>query len=214
MRPRASLRSLLPVVGITGAVGTGKSQIAAMFEGWGGILISGDGVGKDVVDQSPRLRDELIRVFGDDIIRRGNIDRSLLAQRAFVSPTAADQLNRIVHPHLLKELNRRIQGARQRRQYAAVVVDAALLAEWGPKRVYWDCLIGVWAPLALRQRRLRRRGWTNSEIAARSRCQMSWIARRSMADYVVKNDGSLTLLKRRARLCWEKILSSHCGAMP
>jgi dephospho-CoA kinase len=207
------LHRALPVVGITGAAGTGKSQVASLFKHWGGSLISGDEVGKDVVDRSARLRLELAAAFGGDILRGGQLKRALLAQRAFASPAATDRLNQIVHPRLLKELNLRIHKARRSRRYTAVVVDAALLAEWGPDCAYWDCLIGVWAPLNLRQQRLRARGWSEKQITALNRCQMSWAKRRAMVDFVVKNDASLTQLEYRARLCWQKILSFGCGGM-
>lgn len=209
MGPRPSSRHSLPVVGITGAVGTGKSQVAALFEEWGGILVSGDLVGKDVVDRSRRLRGELVRVFGDAIVRGDRLQRSLLAKRAFASVSAARMLNQIVHPALIKELNRRVRRAQRSRQHCAVVIDAALLAEWGPQRVHWDRLVGVWAPLEIRRKRMSKRGWSASQVSARARCQMSWTARRAMVDYVVKNDGSLSLLERRARLCWQKVLSSR-----
>lgn len=211
MCPSPAKRPVLPVIGITGAVGTGKSAVAALFRRWGGVVVSGDAVGKDVVNRSAGLRRQLARAFGDDILGRRGIKRALLARRAFANAEATARLNEIVHPYLLKELNARIRKARRSVGHGAVVIDAALLAEWGPSRVHWDCLVGVWAPMALRRQRLRRRGWTDEEITRRARRQMSWTRRLAMTDYVVKNDGDLTQLERRARLCWEKILSSACG---
>jgi dephospho-CoA kinase len=154
------------------------------------------------------VRRELATAFGGDIFRGRILKRALLAERAFASPAATDLLNHIVHPCLLKELNQRIQKARQSRKHKAVVVDAALLAEWGLGRTHWDFLIGVWAPLALRRQRLSARGWSDRQITARARRQMSWAKRRTIVDFVVKNDGSLTQLEHRARLCWEKMLFS------
>lgn len=177
---------------------------------WGGLLVSGDDVGKLVVDRSRRLRRELARAFGEDILRGERLRRSLLAQRAFAGPSESATLNQIVHPPLLRELNRQIHRARRSTGRVAVVVDAALLAEWGPERVYWDALIGVWAPFALRRRRLRRSGWSDRQISGRARSQMSWTARRAMLNYVVKNDADLSQLERRARLCWQKVLSFTC----
>jgi dephospho-CoA kinase len=213
MSLQSAKRPSLPVVGITGAVGTGKSQVAALFQRWGGVLISGDEVGKDVVDRSARLRRQLADAFGHDVIGRTGLKRALLARRAFASAEATLQLDKVVHPHLLKELNARVSKARRSREHRAVVIDAALLAEWGPKQVYWDCLIGVWAPMAVRRLRLRQRGWSDSEITQRARRQMSWTKRRAMVDFVVKNDGDLTQLERRARFYWQKILSSGCGGI-
>jgi len=211
MCPSPAKRPALPVIGITGAVGTGKSALAALFRRWGGTLISGDAVGKDVVIRSAGLRRQLAKAFGDDILGGHGIRRVLLARRAFATAESTERLNRIIHPFLLKELNQRIQQARTSPKHRAVVVDAALLAEWGPGKVYWDYLVGVWAPMALRRRRLRQRGWSDDEITRRARRQMAWTKRRAMVDWVVKNDGDLAQLERRARLCWQKILSSGRG---
>ena len=156
MCPPPAKRPALPVAGITGAVGTGKSAVAALFKRWGGVVISGDAVGKDVVNHSKNLQRQLAHAFGDDILGRHGVKRALLARRAFASAESTDRLNRIVHPYLLKELNARIRKARRSANHRAVVIDAALLAEWGPGKVYWDCLIGVWAPMALRRQRLQR----------------------------------------------------------
>jgi dephospho-CoA kinase len=198
---------LLPVIGITGPIGAGKSAVAAKFVRYGGILVSGDEIGKLVVDRSSRLRRQLARTFGDDILNGERLRRGRLAQRAFASPDAAKRLNAIVHPPLIKELNRQVRQARRRKDRHAVVIDAALLPEWGCEKVPWDVLVGVWAPMKLRQRRLRARGWTDAQIRARARCQMSWTARRALVDYTVKNDADLSLLEQRARCCWDKILS-------
>ncbi|MBI5868818.1 MAG: dephospho-CoA kinase [candidate division Zixibacteria bacterium] len=207
MRPSGTSGRRIPVIGITGGVGAGKSEVADLFVRWGGVMVSGDEIGKQVVDRSRQLRGKLVKGFGRDIIRGGRIVRARLAEKAFSSRQSTARLNRLVHPYLLRELNRQISRARRVPGCQAVIVDAALLAEWGRRRVRWDTLVGVWAPLTVRRRRLRKRGWDDRQINGRIRAQMSWRARRQMADYVVKNDGSLAALERRARFCWGKIIS-------
>ena len=206
--PRTSkARKRLPVVGITGGVGSGKTLVATLFVRWGGVLISGDEIGRQVLNQSVALRQRLVAAFGDAILRRGRVRRAVLAERAFATRESIDRLNRLVHPSLLRELRRQIESATRSRHYQVVVVDAALLAEWGRPRVRWDYLVGVWAPRDMRKRRLLERGWTNDQIRARMRSQMPWQERRKLLDYVVKNVGSVAMLRGRARQCWEKVLS-------
>lgn len=195
------------MIGVTGGAGAGKSLVASLFVRWGGALVSGDETGKRVVDRSAAIRRRLANEFGAGVLVKGRIQRSVLAAKAFESQEATALLNRIVHPHLLRELNREIDRTARQTRYDAVVVDAALLAEWGRRRVHWDYLVGVWAPLALRKERLRKRGWTDDQIRGRMRGQLPWTVRRQMADCVVKNDRSLAMLEHRARLCWENIIS-------
>ena len=206
--PRKRVRRL-PIIGVTGGVGTGKSLLASLFAEWGGFLISGDEIGNKIVDESAGLRRKLVSAFGPDILAGGRVRRSVLAQKAFSSRECTELLNRLVHPPLLRELNRQIDRAARSRRFQAVIVDAALLTEWGRHRVRCDWLVGVWAPLYLRKRRLRRRGWSDDQIQGRMRGQMPWESRRKMVDCIVKNDDSVTTLKRRARLCWEKVVSCH-----
>lgn len=196
-----------PVIGVTGAIGSGKSTVAGLFGQCGAAVISGDRIGHHVVDRSRTLRRQLAGAFGEDIIQGGHIDRRLLAERAFSSPAKLRVLNGLVHPPLIRELNRQIRVALKTHGVHAVVIDAALLVEWGMGKIDWDVLVGVDAPHKLRLKRLRQRGLTLSEIRRFSGAQMPWKRKRQHCDFVVKNDTTLAILRRRTRLCWDKVLS-------
>jgi len=198
----------IPVIGITGGVGSGKSLVTQHFRRWGAAVVSGDDIGRDVLNTSASVRRQLAKTFGSDILRGDRIVRSRLATRAFRDDDSILKLNAIVHPPLIRELNLQVARARRSRTHAAVVIDAALLAEWGIGKIEWDILIGVWAPRRLRVQWLRQRGWTDEDIRSRMRRQMPWTQRRKLVDCVVKNDDTLTMLERRARHCWQKVLSS------
>lgn len=197
----------VPVIGVTGPIGSGKSAVARLFGSWGGRIVSGDDVGHRVVDGSPRIRRQLARAFGSDILDNGCVNRRLLAERALADRQGVLTLNRIVHPALIRELNRGVRLLKKRRGTAAVVIDAALLVEWGIGRIQWDHLVGVSAPYDIRVRRLRKRGMTLAQIRRFSRAQMPWNRKRAYCDFIVKNDSSRANLRREARLCWEKMLS-------
>lgn len=181
-----------------------------MFAGWAGSgpVISGDDIGREVIDGSATLRRRLAREFGSDILAQGVIDRRLLASRAFADGRAIARLNALVHPPLVGVLKRRIGEGRKRRRARAVIVDAALLVEWGRDDIGWDVLVGVWAPEALREARLKARGWTRGEMRRRAGGQIPWVRKRVLCDCIVANDGSRLVLRRRARLCWQKVLPS------
>ena len=180
-----------------------------MFASWGGVVLSGDEIGHRVVDRSPQIRRRLANAFGEDIMRSGRVDRALLVRRAFASSEMTLRLNRIVHPALVRELNRQVARAKDAPRAKAVVIDAALLVEWGLGRIHWDRLVGVSAPYSLRVKRLRARGLTPSQIRRFSRAQMPWNLKRAYCDAIVKNDSSLAILRRQARLCWGKLLLSE-----
>jgi dephospho-CoA kinase len=197
------------VIGIVGPIGAGKSAVAELFASWAGTdtVISGDAIGYHVIADSVTVRRRLARAFGRDILTGDTIDRPLLAARAFAGPEPTARLNAIVHPPLLRELRRQIRRERLRRDAEAVILDAALLLEWGGDAVAWDCLVGVWAPQSVRLARTRRRGWSDTEARRRARQQLPWTEKRRHCICVVKNDSSRPILRRRARFCWEKALS-------
>ncbi|MBD3298622.1 MAG: dephospho-CoA kinase [candidate division Zixibacteria bacterium] len=199
--------STVPVIGVTGGVGSGKTLVAQHFVSWGAALVSGDEIGRCVLDHSSTVRRRLARAFGSDILNGDQVRRDILADRAFASNDSILALNSIVHPPLIRELNKQVARLCRSGAHPAVVIDAALLAEWGVGRIHWDALVAVWAPQRLRMKWMRKRGWSDREIRARIRRQMPWTERRKLADFIVKNDSSLSVLKRRARHCWEKIVS-------
>jgi dephospho-CoA kinase len=204
---QARAKNRVPIIGVTGPIGAGKSAVSALFSRWGAVVVSGDDIGRAVVDASPSLRRQLARAFGADILRRGHLDRALLAQRAFAGRDGILRLNALVHPPLVREMQKQIRRAQHRPGVKAVVVDAALLVEWGRGKIGWDRLVGVWAPWRIRRARLHRKGWTDRQIHDRARGQTTWAARRQICELVVKNDASVAILQRRARLCWEKMVS-------
>lgn len=197
----------IPVIGVTGSIGSGKSTVARLFGTWGGVVISGDKVGHEVVDRSRALRTRLAREFGNDILDGGRINRRLLAERAFASSASVHALNRLVHPPLIRELNRQVRAALKKPGVRAIIIDAALLVEWGLGRIHWDILVGVDAPYRLRHKRLRDRGMRPSQIRRFSSAQVPWKQKRTYCDFIVKNDTTLAILRQRTRLCWDKVLS-------
>jgi dephospho-CoA kinase len=203
------VKAQIPVIGVTGAIGSGKSSVARLFAAWGAITISGDEVGHHVIATSRPIQKKLSAAFGQEIFTNGALDRVLLARRAFASPSGVLKLNRIVHPELIRQINRAIRDGARHRSVRAVVVDAALLVEWGLGKIDWDYLVGVSAPYDVRIRRLRARGLTLAQIRRFSAAQMPWQTKQTYCDFTVKNDASMPILRRRARLCWDKMLSSE-----
>jgi dephospho-CoA kinase len=195
------------VVGVTGPIGAGKSSVCDLFRLWGAVVISGDEVGREVVDSSATVRRALATNFGNDILVGGRLNRRLLGERAFAGATSIEKLNRIVHPPLVRRLKVAVSRARRDSRAKAVVIDAALLVEWGMGLLHWDILVGVWAPRPVRVRRLRARGLAPAQIRAIERAQMPWPRKRRYCDLLVKNDSTPADLRREARLCWQNLLS-------
>ena len=197
---RAPAGDGLFIVGLVGRAGSGKSAVADTLAADGATVIEADLVGHEVTDQDPEVRAALAREYGDDIYRPdGRLDRERVAASVFRDPAARARLDRLVHPRLVARLEERLEGLRTRGARGLVVLDAALLLEWGLERGC-DAVIAVTAPQAEQVRRLvRGRGWTEAEARDRLMAQRTDEAFCAAADVTLDNAGSIEDLARAAR---------------
>lgn len=194
-------------VGLTGQIASGKSEVAKEWRRCGAAIISGDLIGREVVAPgSPALR-KLTTAFGAQILDgKGRLRRSELGTLAFGSEESTRRLNQIVHPELLKRLRAQIRRVKRSGRAKMIVVDAALIFDWGLEREL-DYVVVVEAPRTLQFARLQRLGVDRREAAKRMRRQVPKYRQRQKADFVLRNNGSLTDLQRRARVLLARLRS-------
>jgi dephospho-CoA kinase len=194
------------LIGITGQIGTGKSEVAEILKKYGAFVISADKIGFDVVEGNPAIIKRLIRVFGDDIVTKsGRLRRKKLARLAFSSETNKRKLNQIVHPALLKSLGQQVRSALKK--YNLVVVDAALLVDWAwHKKV--DLTILVHAGKNIKFARLLKKGFTREEAIMRLRSQLKYSCLREHSDMVIFNNKTKKHLEKRVQIILKSYLKS------
>jgi dephospho-CoA kinase len=192
------------VVGITGEIGAGKSTLATIFRDWGAKLISGDEIGWELLRREEPTYRVLLEKYGRDILNaEGEIDRRKLGGIVFSSPIKTREFNALVHPELLKRLKRRIEETK--RTDSLVVVDAALIVEWGITDEF-DKLIVVIADEERRIERLKRSAQLNdAELRDRFRIQLPREEKIGCADWVIENNGDLRELSDEAEKIWREL---------
>ena len=183
--------------------------MAKVFQKKGATVISGDEIGKEVVEEKPTVLKKLVQAFGKGILNsKDKLNRKKLGEIAFASEKNKEKLNRIVHPYLLKELEREITKFRKTQNPRKIlVVDAALIVEW---KLYkkLDKLILVTSPKEKRLARLRKLGFSKIEASDRIKRQLTDSQRKTYADLVISNDGTLKELKNKALAVWKGIKSA------
>ena len=192
-------------VGLTGGIGSGKSEVSRRLAAHGAVLIDADVAAREVVvPGSPGLA-RIVAAFGAGVLRPdGALDRDRLGQLVFGDPGLRTRLNEIVHP-LVRE--RMAEAERAAARAAAppgpvVVHDVPLLAE-SRGRAGFDLVIVVDVPPALQVERLvTRRGMPPEQARARMAAQASREGRLAVADIVIDNSGSLADLDRRVAGVW------------
>ncbi len=195
------------LIGLTGPIGSGKSTVATMLAKWGAVVIDADQIGREVVANNRSVQQKLVSTFGPGVLSNsGEIDRESLAGVVFRTENSRSQLNRIVHPPLLRELGRQVKKANGRRK--VVVIDAALLIEWGLNRKV-DLVIVVGAPQRLRLERLTARGLRPSDAKKRMQRQPSPKVFHEAADVLLGNTGSKSDLRKAVRFLWDQLIAPN-----
>jgi dephospho-CoA kinase len=184
----------VPVLGLVGGVGSGKSHVAAGLAAKRNVaVIAADPIGHEVL-RRPAVMAELRHRWGDSVFTpAGEVDRARLGSLVFGDdPAARDrrrQLEAITHPEITREVCRRIAEYQSQPHLEAIVLDAALLLEAG-WREFCDRVVFVDSPLADRQQRVAAsRGWSAAELARREASQWPLDQKRRGSDAVIQNCG-------------------------
>lgn len=184
------LRAGLPIVGVIGGIGSGKSAVARGAAALANVaVIDADRLGHEVLEfdsVKSRLRDR----YGSAIFdAQGQVNRKSLAMQVFGvgNATARRDLEAIVHPVIAERMDAAIAAAAASGR-DAVLVDAAVLLEAG-----WsgrcDAIVYVDATPEVRWRRVQERsGWTVEELQRREASQLSLEAKRAQSTVVIENN--------------------------
>jgi dephospho-CoA kinase len=178
-----------PVLGLIGAMGSGKSRVAAEFRRHGAQVVSADELGHEALRQPEVIRQVVARWGPGVLDERGEVDRRHVGRIVFADPAELRALERLVFPWIERRSRELIEAARADTACPLVVLDAAVLLEAG-----WegqcDRIVYVHAPREVRLQRLaRQRGWTPQEVQARERAQLPLTDKVSRADAAVDNAG-------------------------
>ncbi len=193
-------------IGLTGGMGSGKSEVAAMLRELGARVVDADAVARELVAPGSPALDAIVDAFGTTVLAPdGSLDRAALADAAFSSEERLGVLNGITEPALVDEIVRRAEELERRDPGGVLVVDAALLVQWDVLDMF-DVVLVVHAPAGLRTRRLIDAGFREDDVGRRMRSQLSDDAMLAAADTVLENQGTLEELRAAVEEFW--------GALP
>ena len=195
-------------IGLTGGIASGKSTVSKEFEKLGVFLIDADQIARALIRPHKPLWRKIIAYFGGEIQKEDlTIDRFKLGQKIFNSEAERDALNRMIHPEIKREIERRRKEIGRDDPDAIVLVDAALLIETGTFREM-DRIIVVSASKENQIRRLTARGGFSVEEARRRiAAQMPLKEKLKYADYVINTNGSLREIRKQVRRIHGKLMA-------
>lgn len=194
------------IVGLTGGVASGKTAVSQVLKEEGAYIIDADQIARELVQPHKPAWNELIRTFGKEILQEdGFIHRKKLADKVFADPKKRKLLNQILHPRIKEEMDRRTKEIGQKDPEAIVVIDAPLIVELGDHREM-DKLIVVASTQTQQIERLKERDRIGPEEALRIlSSQMPVEEKVNLADFVIRNEGSLEETKKRAKEVFKEL---------
>jgi dephospho-CoA kinase len=191
-------------VGLTGGIGSGKSEVSRRLAERGAFLIDADVTAREVVEPGTPGLGQIVAVFGPGVLLPdGRLDRPQLGQLVFADDSLLAKLNAIVHPLVAERTQQLEQQAAAAVGPAGIVVhDVPLLTENQLQRNY-DTVIVVDAPDDTRLQRLTEdRGLTPEHAQERMAAQAGRDQRLAIADIVVDNSGTLDDLDDQVAEVW------------
>jgi dephospho-CoA kinase len=197
----------IPVIGLTGGIGAGKSTVTQMLEELGTAVIDADKVGHQIYLPDLPAWCEIVDTFGPSVLNADRtIDRQALGKLVFASPEALRTLNRIVHPKMFDRMLELIAEMRARGWMKAIVVEAAVLIE-----ANWMALVDqVWVVVASEtvvvDRLAKQRDLSPEHVRTRIAAQLSNDERLKYAHVVIRNDGSLEEVRHAVQQAWDQLI--------
>lgn len=198
-------------VGLTGGIASGKSTVGDMFAKLGAHIIQADVLAHELMQPGQPVYEEVVRHFGAGILNLdGTVSRPRLAEAAFSSqPPRVEELNRIVHPAVVKRQEEWMEAVGRRDPQAIAMVEAALILEADAGKRF-DRLVVVTCNSDQRVRRWASRlkvdeETARREVARRMAAQLSDEEKIQAADYLIDNSGSVDNTERQVRQVYEQL---------
>jgi dephospho-CoA kinase len=182
----------MPLIGLTGGIGTGKSTVAEMLSEQGAYVIDFDVLSRIVVEPDKPAWQDIIDFFGKSVLNEDRtLNRVKLGDIVFDDEEKRRQLQGFIYPRLFEEYSRQVEEIRQKDPGAIIIVDVPLLIEIRLQHMF-EKIIVVYAPEEQQlQRLIERDGLTQKDAVKRLEAQMPIEEKLNHADFVIRNTDSL-----------------------
>jgi len=213
-------------VGLTGGIASGKSAVGEMFVALGAHLVQADRIAHELMRPGQSVYNEVVRHFGGGILNPDlSVNRSKLAEAAFGSstspspavdpssashiPSRVEELNRIVHPAVIRSQEEWMEEMGSQDPNAVAIVEAALILEAGASKRF-DRLVVVTCSDEQRIARFASRQKLSleaagKEVARRMAAQLPEAYKIKAADFVIDNSGSLDKTREQVQQVWQQL---------
>ena len=187
----------MTIIGLTGSFASGKTEAAKIFERLGAEVFDADKTAKGVIERGKPTYNALVKLFGEEYLKKdGSVDRKKLAGHVFTHPADLKKLNILTHPAVIFECLKFIRKFRQRKGMG--VLDIPLLFESKMQGLADVTVVVKAAPKTILSR-CEKKGISRDR--ARNILASQWPVEKKarLADFVIRNDGSLEQLENEVK---------------
>lgn len=189
------------IVALTGGIGSGKSTVGELFQQLGAVVVDSDQLAREVVERGSLGFEQIVTLFGDEILKNGEINRSMLAEIIFKDPAKRKELEQITHPLIRKAFADIVSKSGDQ----AIVINQIPLLVESRYEYNFDHVITVSTSEDKRIERLLAKGYTREQIQNRIKSQASDLEREKIADSIIQNnEGEIELLAQVEKI-WEQL---------
>ena len=188
-------------VGLTGGIGSGKTTVANFFSELGIPIYNADLEARRLMKSSSLIKKKLIKVFGNDAYKNGELNTSFLASIVFKDKSELAKINSIIHPEVAKDFKSWVK-----KQEAPYVIEESAILFENDLIGNFDYIITVTAPAEVRINRIIKRDQTSkNEVLMRMSNQWDDKKKIQLSDYIIHNI-ELSDTKKQVKKLHKKLL--------
>lgn len=183
------------VVGVTGSFCSGKTTVCSILKDLGAYIVDADDIVHNILKNNNPVKCKIMKYFGRDVISGHEIDRKILASKVFVCSKNIKFLENLLHPLVIAEIKKTVKLNRKKEKL--IVLDVPLLFETGLDK-FTDVNVVVYTSKS-RQIELayKRTGLLRCNALRIISTQMPAVRKKKLADFIIRNSGSLKELKNK-----------------
>ncbi len=184
-------------VGITGSIGSGKSEFTRLAQQSGFPVLRADDLSKEILQNNPEVRKQVIKKFGKEAFLNNQPNKKYLAEIVFSNPDKLRELERILHPLVIKEIEKHKKEVFK--EHNILFVESALIYEADLEK-HFDFVVLITADREIRLKRKLAQGMTEEDFLKREMNQIPDDEKRKRADFIFINNSSIDDLKTKFNL--------------
>lgn len=185
----------LKKVAVTGGLASGKSSVCRIFEDWGAYVVSADKIVHQILSPHTAIGKQIVQELGPEIVKDDELDRAKIAEKVFSHPDKLQNLEKIIHPAVIDEIEKQYQQIKHQKRYRLFVAEIPLLYESESEHLFDNVIAVVADPALCRQRFQQSKNSSSEEFERRMLRQMHPLEKAAKADHVIYNNGDLEELK-------------------